>query len=382
MILMAILLGQSVLLAQELETNAWCHGCPIERAKYEAVVQGFIDEVKTRQIEKVVARVAYPLRRQKPVPFVMNAQDMTNRYAVILDEDLVKRISESKPFENWGPVGYKGIMLNDGDVWLDFDGKVIAINTGSEQEIEDMKHRWAAAPAYTFETSKFRIQISKPSEGEYKYMSWSVYASPESEPDLVVHHGAFIGNQLDAGHEFHFNNGKYEYTVLATSHTKDGPVEGRFQVGLSGKLLVDQPILTPTEASKLAEESKSPNWMDFYFERQLSNNYRIDSARTPFRLDADFNKDKKMDVAFAIQEISSGKKGFVVIHQGLGKHYVMGAGTDIGNVGDDFSWVDTWEVTSSPTSLYLSNADITSAYIRWTGKKYEWIQEGIDTGPL
>jgi hypothetical protein len=68
---------------------------------------------------------------------------------------------------------------------------------------------------------------------------------------------------------------------------------------------------------------------------------------------------------------------------------ILGAGNAIGNGGDDFAWMDSWEIYSkdrvaSETSvskphgdaLLVSKSEAASALIYWNGKGYAWLQQG------
>ena len=68
---------------------------------------------------------------------------------------------------------------------------------------------------------------------------------------------------------------------------------------------------------------------------------------------------------------------------------ILGAGTAIGNGGDNFEWMDSWEIYSkdrmaSGTSvtklrgdaLLVSKSEAASALIYWNGKRYVWLQQG------
>jgi hypothetical protein len=52
-----------------------------------------------------------------------------------------------------------------------------------------------------------------------------------------------------------------------------------------------------------------------------------------------------MDVAVLVKERSTGKLGIAIVHSPTGKVTILGAGIDIGNGGDDFEWMDSWQVT-------------------------------------
>lgn len=121
--------------------------------------------------------------------------------------------------------------------------------------------------------------------------------------------------------------------------------------------------------------------------------YALTDRVNPFYLQADFNGDGEMDTAVLVQEKTTGKQGILVAHIGAAEHYILGAGNPIGNGGDDFSWLDAWqvypqgEVAKSPyvdaapptlrgDALLVIKLEAASGIIYWTGTEYGWYQQG------
>ena len=109
----------------------------------------------------------------------------------------------------------------------------------------------------------------------------------------------------------------------------------------------------------------------------------------PFYLRGDFNGDGKIDVAVLVKQRSTGKVGIAIINGAPGKITILGAGTTSGNGGDDFEWMDSWEIyskgrmpngTSVPKlrcdALLVIKSEAASALICWNGKRYVWLQQG------
>ncbi len=121
----------------------------------------------------------------------------------------------------------------------------------------------------------------------------------------------------------------------------------------------------------------------------LPKTYDVSFQVKPFNLQGDFNGDGKPDVAVLVRQRPTGKLGIAIIHSETDKVTILGAGTAIGNGGDNFEWMDSWEVyskdrvvsgTSAPKlhgdALLVSKSEAASALIYWNGKRYVWLQQG------
>jgi hypothetical protein len=124
----------------------------------------------------------------------------------------------------------------------------------------------------------------------------------------------------------------------------------------------------------------------------VEKKYDISFRMEPFYLRGDFNGDGRMDVAVLVKERSTGKFGIAIVHGTTGKVTILGAGIGIGNGGDDFEWMDSWQLysithgghipneTSVPhlrgDALVVEKSEAASALIYWNGKRYVWSQQG------
>jgi hypothetical protein len=120
--------------------------------------------------------------------------------------------------------------------------------------------------------------------------------------------------------------------------------------------------------------------------------YDLSFRINPSYLEGDFNGDGKMDVAVLVRERSTGKLGIAIVHGTTGKVTILGAGIGIGNGGDDFEWMDSWQAypktraanASNETkvlhlrgdALLVEKSEAASALIYWNGKRYFWSQQG------
>jgi len=123
----------------------------------------------------------------------------------------------------------------------------------------------------------------------------------------------------------------------------------------------------------------------------LAKEYELSFHMNPFYLRGDFNRDGKADIAVVVKQRSTGKLGIAIINGATDKVTVVGAGNAIGNGGDDFEWMDSWQVYSKGRAiqeaegsvphlrgdaLLVGKSEAASALIYWNGKRYAWFQQG------
>jgi len=124
----------------------------------------------------------------------------------------------------------------------------------------------------------------------------------------------------------------------------------------------------------------------------LDRQYEFSSHLKPSHLSGDFDGDGKPDIAILVKQKSSGKIGIAICHSSTNKVLFVGAGTEVGNGGDNFDWMDIWNVTLKATAgkkvgraaaallrgdaLHVEKSESASALIYWNGKRYAWRQQG------
>jgi hypothetical protein len=207
------------------------------KPEYQKFIKSFIANVKSNNKEGVAAFISFPLEREYPIPKVKNKADFIKRYDQIFDAALKNEIIKSNPAKDWTEMGWRGIMLNQGILWMDTDGKIISINYQSEQE-KDLKNKLIASekgklhpsiarfktPQYILETSKFRIRIDDLGNDNYRYASWSVKKAMSEEPNLVITNGKWIPDGSGGNSYFDFKKGNYLYQCyIIVLGTKDSP---------------------------------------------------------------------------------------------------------------------------------------------------------------
>jgi hypothetical protein len=201
------------------------------------VVMGFIEAFKPLSKEKIAARTLFPLKREYPLPPVLSKTDFIKRFNEVFDEILLSKIAASNPSTDWSAMGEKGYMLGDGEVWLDNEGKLIAVNDQSAAEKQmrdalveaDKKGLHASIRAFlnpvcVLETAKFRVRIDELAEGGYRYASWRISAKTSDKPELVLKNGVFEPDGSGGNHRYVFQSGDYRYVCsIILLGEKDSP---------------------------------------------------------------------------------------------------------------------------------------------------------------
>ncbi|MTH17882.1 hypothetical protein [Flavobacterium sp. LC2016-01] len=223
------------------------------KPEYQKFIKSFIADVKKGDKEAVAGFISFPLSREYPIPSITNKADFIKKYDQIFDAKLTSEIIKSNLAKDWSEMGWRGIMLNSGTLWMDTDGKIIGINYQSQFE-KDLKAKLIAsektklhpsianfkAPEYILETSKFRIRIDDLGNENYRYASWSIKQKMSEKPDLIITNGKWVQQGSGGNHYIEFKKGNYIYTcdiiVLGTSESPPA----RLVITQNGKEILNQ----------------------------------------------------------------------------------------------------------------------------------------------
>jgi Fe-S cluster assembly iron-binding protein IscA len=245
-----------------------------QQTKYDDMLSKFISAVKEKDSESISKRIIYPFRRKYPLPDIQNAGEFIDRYTEIFDDSLQRIIVESDLHLDWTEVGWRGIMLRNGLLWLDTDGRLIRVNYESKEEhikrinligLEKVRLNESIQdfiePIFVWETRKFRIRVDKTGTNQYRYASWTIGKDQKTKPDTILTQGALVytgtpnlmlinGEIIYTGsggnHYFLFKNGEYEYECqVIVLGSKDSP-PGFLIVSKNGKEIMKERVIGNT----------------------------------------------------------------------------------------------------------------------------------------
>lgn len=187
-----------------------------------------------------------------------------------------------------------------------------------------------------------------------------------------------------------------QWVFIKTLNVQDGRIivtseSGKtYQVDTKAKSIIQSDSLSSPSPQATRE-------MPDTVKRALTNGatgkkYDLSSRLNPSYLEGDFNGDGKMDTAVLVKERFTGKLGIAIVNVITGKVTILGAGIGIGNGGDNFEWMDFWQVYSKTRAehsaskaniphirgdaLLVEKTEAASALIYWNGKRYAWLQQG------
>ncbi|KAF7767056.1 hypothetical protein PUND_a2973 [Pseudoalteromonas undina] len=225
--------------------------------KYHESVLPVISAFKAHDKTAIAAHIRYPLKRRYPLPDIKNEAEFINRFDEVFDDELVTIIGSSNINTDWNKVGWRGIMLNNGVMWVDTDGKVIAVNTQNTTEqahaekliAQDKQSLHSSIktfqkPILDWKTANYRVRIDNLGDGNFRYASWNIDKSPRDRPDIVLIHGEITFSGSGGNHSYTFKNGRYSYILHVTVIGCDTSPPGWLEVYKNDKQLLFEDVVS------------------------------------------------------------------------------------------------------------------------------------------
>lgn len=223
---------------------------------FNDTVKKFIKVIGNNDRKAIAALVAYPLHREVPLPTVKSSDQFLEVFDEILDDTFLKAITASRVADDWSEMGWRGIMFQNGSLWLDEDGKIRAVNyqTGQGKRkraelIEADKQRLPASlrnfvePVLEWETAKYRIRIDQIAENRFRYAVWPVQKKTSELPDLVLSNGTVTYDGSGGNHNYDFKSGEVLYRCFVWTIGGADTASGEIKVYRNKKVVLKQPVL-------------------------------------------------------------------------------------------------------------------------------------------
>lgn len=204
-------------------SNASAQTNELSREQIQKIKQ-LIGVFKTKDKVKIADFISYPLGREYPLKSVKDKNDFIHRFEEIFDKEFVDYIAKSK-IEDWGEVGWRGIMFDDGKIWIDDDGKIVTVNYQSAKErqllikaIQDDKNQLPKSlqnfekPVYLIYTKNYKIRIDENANNTYRYVAWKI-KNQKIEPDIIIENGVLEFRGSGGNHSITFKNNGYTYII-------------------------------------------------------------------------------------------------------------------------------------------------------------------------
>lgn len=216
-------------------------------------INNIISLFNQKNIDSISNIFNFPLKREYPIPSVKNAEEFKKRFHDIFDQIIIEKIANSK-MEQWNEVGWRGIMLDNGDVWIDSDeGKIIALNYQSDFEksqkrylIETEKYnlyrslRKFELPIYKIATKHYLIRIDKLSNNKYRYAWWKLGKNESSKPDIILNNGSLEFLGTGGNLLISFSNGNYKYNIYRNIIGEESSLDITLEVHKKEKILLKE----------------------------------------------------------------------------------------------------------------------------------------------
>ncbi|MGL5390295.1 MAG: hypothetical protein ACRDA8_02685 [Shewanella sp.] len=189
-----------------------------------APAQKLIDAAKTQDREAIAKLIHYPLKRMYPLEPIGSRSAMLARFDQVFDAKLLERIAHSNLEQDWHRVGSRGMMLDNGALWLDFAGNIIGINYQTALEATQYAALLAAQkatlppslreferPELMWHTPRFTVRVDYLGQEQYRYAAWAKGKPLNSDPDLLLTSGKRLMDGSGGNHRFEFQSGPYRY---------------------------------------------------------------------------------------------------------------------------------------------------------------------------
>ena len=175
-----------------------------------------IRSFQTKDVDSIAECFKFPFHRPYPIPVIYSEEEFVHRFEEVFDEEVSEKIRRSLIEKDWTMMGWRGYMLFDGLVWVQYDGKVDGINylSAKEKQIredliaEDKKTihtdlQAFEAPVLKWETQSVALRIDYLGD-EFRLGIWKVGESFSGIPERVIEDGTVVFEGSGGNHYYRF----------------------------------------------------------------------------------------------------------------------------------------------------------------------------------
>jgi len=216
-------------------------------------INNVIELFKSNNVDKISDIISFPLDRQYPIPSIKNKDEFKKRFSEVFDKILIDKIANSQ-IEQWSEVGWRGIMLDDGIVWMEnSDGIITAVNYQSdfekklrssliakEKENLHISLKTFENPIYKIKTKTSLIRIDEHNGYKYRFASWKIGVDESSKPDIIIDNGELEFEGSGGNHVITFIRGNYIYKVYRNIIGEDDSPDITLEIEKEGKTILTQ----------------------------------------------------------------------------------------------------------------------------------------------
>lgn len=224
--------------------------------EYSRMITSFISVVKSGDRAAIANLVAYPLHRIVPLPRIDTPSQFLQHFDEVFDEELLNALKDSSITEDWTEVGWRGVMFNNGTVWLNTVGKVSAVNYITEKGEAERTHliesekrnlysdlRELTEPVLEWKTKDYRIRVDRIRDETYRYAAWPVQKATSEKPDLILNNGTVVHEGSGGNHHYDFKSGRYLYQCDVTVVGAVDSPPGDLYIYKDDQKILSQPVI-------------------------------------------------------------------------------------------------------------------------------------------
>ena len=218
----AILLGLFVKMQTIQPQDIDYDSDPYSKIQYIDDIRKVINTIKGGSEKKIASLVKYPLAMSYPVPDINNEEEFIERFDEVFDEAILEKIASSST-DDWNTVGWRGIMFDNGMVWIDYDGLIKAVNYQSEKEKQiqnELIEKERATlhisvqefmqPLHHVYIDNDIVRVDKMPDDSFRLVIWKDKDATQ-QPDLVIGNGVIEFHGSGGGASYLFKDQDYTY---------------------------------------------------------------------------------------------------------------------------------------------------------------------------